>query len=91
MNGLSLPAANTDVLSSFSDRNTISDYARTAVATATVQKIIVNYPDTKKIAPTREATRAEVAAMVYQALVAIGRSPKINSPYIVSPFAVGNE
>jgi hypothetical protein len=91
VNGLSLPAANTDVLSSFSDRNTISDYARTAVATATVQKIIVNYPDTKKIAPTREATRAEVAAMVYQALVAIGRSPKINSPYIVSPFAVGNE
>ncbi|BAZ69296.1 hypothetical protein NIES4106_40670 [Fischerella sp. NIES-4106] len=91
VNGLSLPAANADVLSGFSDRNSIPDYARTAVATATLQKIIVNYPDTKQIAPTKEATRAEVAAMVYQALVAIGRSPKVNSPYIVSPFAVGKE
>ncbi|MCP6762488.1 MAG: S-layer homology domain-containing protein [Fischerella sp. CENA71] len=91
VNGLSLPAANADVLSGFSDRNSIPDYARTAVATATLQKIIVNYPDTKQIAPTKEATRAEVAAFVYQALVAIGRSPNINSPYIVSPFAVGKE
>ncbi len=91
VNGLNLPAANADVLSGFSDRNSIPDYARTAVATATLQKIIVNYPDTKQIAPTKEATRAEVAAMVYQALVAIGRSPNINSPYIVSPFAVGKE
>ncbi|MGJ5672322.1 MAG: S-layer homology domain-containing protein [Nostochopsis sp.] len=91
VNGLSLPAANADVLSGFSDRNSIPDYARTAVATATLQKIIVNYPDTKQIAPTKEATRAEVAAMVYQALVAIGRAPNVNSPYIVSPFGVGKE
>ncbi len=91
VNGLSLPAANADVLSGFSDRNSIPDYARTAVATATLQKIIVNYPDPKQIAPTKEATRAEVAAFVYQALVAIGRSPNVNSPYIVSPFVVTKE
>ena len=52
--------------------------------TATQQKIVVNYPDPKQLAPTREATRAEVAAMVYQALVAINRTTNINSPYIVS-------
>ncbi len=98
-NGLALPAAHADVLLSWSDRDTIPEYARTAVATATLQRIVVNYPDPKQIEPLREATRAEVAAMVYQALVATGRisfgdaarSPMINSPYIVSPFTVGNK
>ncbi|NWF59286.1 MAG: S-layer homology domain-containing protein [Fischerella sp.] len=91
VNGLTLPAAHPDVLLGFSDRNSIPDYASAAVATATLQRIVVNYPDPKQIEPTREATRAEVAAMVYQALVAIGRTPNINSPYIVSTFAVGNK
>ena len=90
VNGLALkPADNT--LVSYSDRNTIPEYARTAVATATQNKIIVNYPDPKQLQPNRQATQAEAAAMVYQALVAIGRisidsalAPNINSPYIVS-------
>ncbi|MDM9381366.1 S-layer homology domain-containing protein [Chlorogloeopsis sp. ULAP01] len=88
VNGLTLPPAHADTLLNFNDRNKIPEYARTAVATATVQRIIVNYPDPKQIEPLREATRAEVAAMVYQALVAIGRSPSVHSPYIVSPFSV---
>ncbi|MBD2665965.1 S-layer homology domain-containing protein [Richelia sinica] len=83
VNGLTLPATDKDVLSVYSDSKTIPEYAKTAIATATEQKIVVNYPDPKLLAPTREATRAEVAAMVYQALVAIGRTPPINSPYIV--------
>ncbi len=88
VNGLRLPAAHSDALLCYSDRNTILDYARTAVATATQQKIVVNYPDPKQIEPSREATRAEAAAMVYQALVAIKKSPPINSPYVVSTFPV---
>ncbi|MFK0734590.1 MAG: S-layer homology domain-containing protein [Gloeotrichia echinulata IR180] len=84
VNGLALPTADSQALLTYTDRNTIPDYARSAVATATQQKIIVNYPDTKQLVPVREATRAEVAAMVYQALVAIQRTPAINSPYIVS-------
>lgn len=83
VNGLGLSAGDNNVLSMFSDRQTIPEYARNAIATATEQKIIVNYPDTKQLAPTREATRAEVAAMVYQALVATQRTKAINSPYIV--------
>jgi parallel beta-helix repeat protein len=84
VNGLKLPPAQSDALLCYSDRNTILDYARTAVATATQQKIVVNYPNPKQIEPSRFATRAEVAAMVYQALVAIKKSPLIKSPYIVS-------
>ncbi|MFN6571564.1 S-layer homology domain-containing protein [Dendronalium sp. ChiSLP03b] len=84
VNGLALPAANSNTALTYTDSNAIPDYARKAVVTATQQKIVVNYPDPQQLAPTREATRAEVAAMVYQALVAIERTPNINSRYIVS-------
>jgi parallel beta-helix repeat protein len=82
VNGLGLSAVDSDALAGYRDQNAIPDYARTAVSTATQQKIVVNYPDPKLLAPSREATRAEVAAMVYQALVAIKRTPAIKSSYI---------
>jgi hypothetical protein len=82
VNGLGLAAVDSDILEVYSDRHTIPDYARKAVATATQQKIIVNYPDPQLLAPLRLATRAEVAAMVYQALVAIGRTSAIKSFYV---------
>ena len=84
VNGLGLTGGSLDTLVRYSDRNSIPDYARTAIATATQQKIVVNYPDIKQLSPTSPATRGEVAAMVYQALVIIGRVSAINSPYIVS-------
>ncbi|WP_414549397.1 S-layer homology domain-containing protein [Anabaena sp. CCY 0017] len=83
VNGLTLPTANNNALLTYTDSQTIPDYARPAVLTATQQKIVVNYPNPKQLVPTREATRAEVAAMVYQALVAIQRTSTINSTYIV--------
>ncbi|MDB9537371.1 S-layer homology domain-containing protein [Dolichospermum planctonicum CS-1226] len=87
VNGLGLSATNQKTLI-YKDQNKIPEYAQTAVTIATQQKIIVNYPDPNLLAPTREATRAEVAAMVYQALVASQRTKIINSPYIV--LQVGN-
>ena len=82
VNGLGLVASDQKTLT-YIDQEKIPEYARTAVTIATQQKIIVNYPDPNLLAPTREATRAEVAAMVYQALVASQRTKVINSPYIV--------
>lgn len=87
-NGLGLPSAHPDVLLRYIDHNQIPEYAQTAVATATVQKIAVNFPAPKSLQPNQVATRAEVAAMVYQALVAIGRSQPINSCYIISPSMI---
>ena len=85
VNGLRLTAAHGSALQNFIDSQTLPNYARKAVATATQQRIVVNYPSPNKLEPKREATRAEVAAMVYQALVAIKRTPPINSPYIIFP------
>ncbi|NMF63898.1 S-layer homology domain-containing protein [Brasilonema octagenarum] len=84
VNGLGLKAADNNSLLGLSDHNIIPSYARSAVATATQNKIVVNYPDSKQFHPNREATRGEVAAMVYQALVVVRQTPSINSPYIFS-------
>ncbi|HYW18924.1 MAG TPA: S-layer homology domain-containing protein [Nodularia sp. (in: cyanobacteria)] len=83
VNGLALATSNNNALLTYTDSQTIPDYARQAVVTATQQKIVVNYPNPKQLVPTRDATRAEVAAMVYQALVALVRTSTINSTYIV--------
>ncbi len=82
VNGLGL-LTNDQKTITYIDQDKIPEYAQTAVTIATQQQIIVNYPDPNLLAPTREATRAEVAAMVYQALVASQRTKVINSPYVV--------
>lgn len=83
--GLSFPVSdNFTVLSQYQDVSQIPDYARRAVAAATTRKIVVNYPIVGQLNPNREATRAEVAALVYQALVNAGQAEAIPSPYIVS-------
>jgi parallel beta-helix repeat protein len=84
VSGIALSPATRDNLGTYSDINAIPASARAAVATATANNVVVNYPNIKQIQPSREATRGEVATMVYQALVALKRVAKINSPYIVS-------
>jgi len=84
VSGLGLSSSNLNSLSIYDDRNAIPDYAKDEVATATSQKIVVNYPNLKQFNPNRDATRAEVAAMVYQALVDAKQVSAINSTYIVS-------
>jgi len=51
---------------------------------ATQDRIIVNYPNVRQFNPNRDATRAEVSAMVYQTLVRDGRVASLNSQYIVN-------
>lgn len=76
-------ASNT--LSYYNDASRISSYATTAIAAATEQQIVVNYPNVASLNPQRNATRAEVAAFLYQALLDEGQiTASINSPYIVS-------
>ncbi|RUT01305.1 hypothetical protein DSM106972_068560 [Dulcicalothrix desertica PCC 7102] len=82
-NGLGLTAPNVSVNSFFSDAARIPNYAASPVAAATSRGLVVNYPTVRQLNPTREATRAEVAAFVYQALVNAGQAQAIPSPYIV--------
>jgi len=73
VNGLGLVPNQNHSSLSYTDKNAIPEYAKVAVIAASQQNIVINYPDPKILAPTKEATRAEVAAMTYQALVAIKR------------------
>jgi parallel beta-helix repeat protein len=71
-------------LQAYSDANTIPAYARNSVSAATENRMVVNYPNLKLLNPNQPATRAEVAAFIYQALVRSGQLKAISSPYIVN-------
>ncbi len=83
-NGLGLTANNQNVLSFYTDAAQIPNYAIAPVAAATARQLVINYPTAKQLNPNREATRAEVAAFVYQALVNAGRAQPIPSSYLVT-------
>ncbi|MEM6503052.1 MAG: S-layer homology domain-containing protein [Cyanobacteria bacterium P01_C01_bin.89] len=75
-------AAPSEVLGIYSDQGSISNFARPAIAAATEKGMVVNYPSLSFLNPGRNATRAEVAAFLYQALRSEGRVGAVNSPYI---------
>jgi len=83
--GLNLPTASSpeQVLGIYNDVNQIPNYATEKVAAATANGFVVNYPDPKLLNPNRNATRAEVAAIVHQALVQAGKAEPIQSQYAV--------
>ena len=78
-NGLGLNADNQNVLSIYSDASQIPQYATNSVAAATARQLVVNYPTVKQLNPNQQATRADVAAFVYQAMVNAGRAQAIPS------------
>lgn len=81
--GLSYPDGNLASLNRFQDARQIPSWATGRVAAATDRSVVVNYPSLALLNPTRPATRGEVAAIVYQAMVDAGKAPPIESPYIV--------
>lgn len=83
-NGLGFGAGSPTVLTRYQDAGEIPSYAVGPIASATQRRIVVNYPNPGLLSPNRQATRAEVAAFVYQALVNAGKVEAISSPYIVS-------
>ncbi len=82
--GLSLSGGNAGNLSKLTDRNSIPANDQNTVATAIANRIVVNFPDVNQFTPTREATRAEVVAMINQALSRSGRAIAVNSTYVVA-------
>lgn len=84
-NGLSYKVSGEtlSILSYYNDNGNISDFALAPIAAATEKKMVVNYPSLNYLNPTRNATRAEVAAFIYQALVSQREVQAINSQYIV--------
>lgn len=71
-----------DVLDTFADEGQIPDWAAGAIAAATLNDLVVNYPEAQRLNPGRNATRGEIAAIAYQALVNRGEASAIASPYL---------
>ena len=71
------------ILRFYSDATAIPANLRSLVAAATQQGIVVNYPNVRSLSPNMVATRAEVAAFLYQAMVSTGDMIAISSPYVV--------
>ena len=83
--GLSLPAAGAVQLPAlFEDHAQIPSWAVGAVQAAVNAGLVVNYPGKRRLAPGFEATRADVAALVYQALVQQKVLAPTGSAYLVS-------
>ena len=87
--GLGLePSQDADqILQQFGDSSNMPDWAKQQVAAATEAGLVVNPPgaDSNSLVPERSATRGEVAAMIHQALVNIGKLQPLESEYIVKP------
>lgn len=74
----------TNILQFYNDASAIPVNVRSLVAAATQRGIVVNYPNVELLNPNQIATRAEVAAFLYQALVSTGETVAISSPYVAA-------
>jgi len=86
--GLNLPEpANPEQIlqQKYKDAAQIPAYARKKVAAATLAGIVVNHPNSELLKPNQNATRADIAALVYQAMAKQGKVQKKDSKFLVKP------
>lgn len=84
--GLEAPeAGNSIVQQQFQDAQQIPTWAVNPVAAATQAGLVVNHPNPNQLNPNKTTTRAEAAALVYQALVQREQAEPVQSQYIVRP------
>lgn len=69
----------------YQDAASIPAYGRNQIAIATSAGLVASFPNTKLLNFANAATRGDVAAIIYQALVYLGQVEKIASAYIVVP------
>jgi S-layer homology domain len=71
------------ILAAYSDAATIRSDVRNAIAALTARGIVVNYPNVQTLNADKVATRSEVCALIYKALVSAGEVADISSQYNV--------
>ena len=73
------------ILQNFTDSENLPEWSLDKVAAATEAGLAMNRPgfELTSLNPNEPATRAEVAAMIYQTLAKLGKVPPIESQYIV--------
>lgn len=72
----------------FTDAAQIPDYAKNAIAAATINSLVVNYPNVKQLKPNQTATRGEVASLICRALFIYAVSPQYIAGVETRPQAV---
>lgn len=85
--GLDLPAPENPeaILQVYQDKDAIPNWARTKIAAATQAGLVTSHPNVNRLNPNQAATRADVASMLYQALVRTGKQTAVPSQYTVTP------
>lgn len=86
----STTGSSTDLSTYYNDASAIPGYAVAGVTAATQSNIVVNYPDVKQLNPQQPLTRAEAAAILYQALAKQGKVQPIASNLPASQYIVGS-
>ncbi len=89
--GLGLQNSNSasDVVATYyADASAIPNYAVNGVAAATQANMVVNYPDVRQLNPQQSLTRAEAAALLYQALVRQGQLQPLATNVAASNYVV---
>jgi hypothetical protein len=86
-NGTQLPEVSNpeESVTIYEDSDQISDWAVPVIASATESGVVVNHPEPSVLAPAEPVTRAEIAALIYQALESANQVEPIQSEFIVRP------
>lgn len=85
------PASLINPVSYYQDGADISSGLLVAIAAAGDRKLIVNYPEVKRLNPRAKLTRGQMACLLHQSLVSQGQLVAVRSNYIVGqaqPVAV---
>lgn len=70
----------------YADATAIPKWANEKIAAATAASLVVNHPNIEQLNPNQPTTRAELSAMLYQALVREGAiEDPVESEFIVKP------
>ncbi|MBE9063496.1 S-layer homology domain-containing protein [cf. Phormidesmis sp. LEGE 11477] len=83
--GIESPQNIQATLSRYTDASAIPQWANDKIAAATAGSLVVNYPDASQLNPAEPTTRAELSALIYQALVREGVVEPVESEYVVEP------
>ena len=75
-------------LRTYRDADDIPNYAEDEVAAATQNGMVVSYPNVNYLRPQRIATRADVAAFIYQAMVSEGRFSSLGREWDAASYVV---
>ena len=83
--GIAAPTNVQATLDRYADANAIPNWANEKIAAATAGSLVIDYPNVTSLNPTQPTTRAELSAIIYQALVGEGVLAPIDSEYLVKP------